>query len=104
MLPPLPNSAAPDSLVTSKAPPSRRLRKFGTVEGRDADLGEIDVAAVGIGADDAALVADRNALQLAGGEAVLLQLVDLDVAVGVGELGEAAGAERHRDVAEIDCR
>ena len=32
-------------------------------------------------------------LQLAGREAVLLELVDLHVAVGIGELGDAAGAD-----------
>ena len=60
-------------------------------------------AAVRIAADDAALVADRHLLQLAGREAVLLQDVDLRVAVGVGELGDAAGAVDELDVAERDA-
>ena len=56
--------------------------------------GEVERAAVRIGADDAALVVDRHRLQLAGGEAVLLQQIDLHVAVRVGELRDAAGAVR----------
>ena len=69
------------------------LEEVGAVEGRDRDFGEVDVAAVGVVADDAAVVADADGLQLAGRKAVLLDLVDLHVAVGIGELGDAAGAE-----------
>ena len=39
-------------------------------------------------------------MQLTGGVAVLLQLIDLHGAVGVGELGEAIGAQRELDVAK----
>ena len=60
-------------------------------------------AAVRIAADDAALVADRDLLQLAGREAVLLQEVDLRVAVRVGELRDAAGAMNELHVAERDA-
>ncbi len=62
------------------------LQEVGAVEGRQRDLGEIDVAAVGVVADDATAIGDRHRLQLTGGETVLLDLVDLHVAVGVGEL------------------
>src|SRR5262249_44873282 len=71
-----------------------------TIEARELDFGEVEVAAVRIVADDAAAVADRNRLQRAGRETVLLYLVDLHVAVGVGELGEATITEIDRDVAE----
>ena len=64
------------------------------------DFGEIEVAAVGVVADDAAVGADADRLQLAGRETVLLDLVDLHVAVGVGELGHAAAAEHHDGAAE----
>ena len=93
MLPPLPYSAGAGFVGDGEGAAVQTLQEVGAVEGRHADLGEIDVAAVGVGADDAALVADRDALQLAGGEAVLVELVDLDVAVGVGELGQTAGTE-----------
>src|SRR6186713_550155 len=67
------------------------LEEVGAVEGRYRNFGEIQVAAVGIVADDAAVGADADGLQLAGRETVLLYLVDLNVAVGVRELGDAAG-------------
>ena len=86
-------SAGPDWSVTSNAPPSTRSQEVRTVEARELDLGEVEIAAVGVVADDAAAIADRNRLQLAGGETVLLDLVDLHVAVGVSELRQAAGAE-----------
>ena len=60
-------------------------------------------AAVRIGADDAALVADRDRLQRAGREAVLLERVDLRVAVRIGELGDAAGAVHELHGAERDA-
>ena len=72
------------------------LEVVGAAEVRQRDLGEVDRAAVGIGADDAALVVDRDRLQRAGGEAVLLQQIDLRAAVRIGELGDAAGAEVER--------
>ena len=81
-----------------------RLSVVGAVEVRERDLGEVEGAAVRIGADDAALVADRDLLQLAGGEAVLLQDVDLHGAVGVGELGDAAGAVRRAGRRRARCR
>ena len=69
------------------------FEEVGAVEGRDRNFGKVEVAAVGIVADDAAVGADADGLQLAGRETVLLDLVDLHVAVGIGELGDAAGAE-----------
>ncbi|GCC47927.1 hypothetical protein chiPu_0032193, partial [Chiloscyllium punctatum] len=56
------------------------LEEVGAVEGRHRDFGEVDVAAVGVVADDAAVGRDADRLQLAGRETVLLDLVDLDVA------------------------
>src|SRR4029079_11834974 len=69
------------------------LEEVGAVEGGNRDFGKVEVAAVGVVADDSAVGADTDRLQLAGGEAVLLDLVDLDVAVGVRKLRNASGAE-----------
>jgi hypothetical protein len=73
-----------------------------SIEGRECHLSEIDIAAVRVVADDAAAIADRDRLQLTGGEAVLLDLIDLHVAVGVGELRDATRAEIHADGTDID--
>src|SRR4029078_12397615 len=74
------------------------LEAIGAVEGRQRDLRQVDGAAVRISADHATLVVDRYRLQLARGKPVLLQQIDLDVAVRVGELRDAARAvhDRHR--------
>ena len=68
------------------------LEVVGAVEVRERDLGEVEGAAVGVAADHPALVVDRHLLQLAGREAVLLQQIDLRIAVRIGELGDSAGA------------
>src|SRR4029434_7450664 len=78
------------------------LEEVGAVEGRYRDFGEVEVAAVGIVADDSAVGADADGLQLAGREAVLLDLVDLNVTVGVRELGDTAGAEVDDGTAQRD--
>ena len=79
------------------------LEIVGAIEVRERDLGELERAAVRVAADDAPLVADRDLLQLAGGEAVLLQQVDLHTAVRIGKLRDAAGAVHELDVAERDA-
>ena len=100
MVPALPYSAWPDASVDLERAAVDALEEVGAVEGRDRDFGEVEVAAVGVVADDAAVGADADGLQLAGRETVLLDLVDLDVAVGIGELGDAAGAEIDDGTAE----
>ena len=69
------------------------LEGVGAIEVGKRDLGEIDGAAVRKRADDPALVVDRHRLQYAGRKAVLLECIDLHVAVGVGELSKSLNSE-----------
>lgn len=73
-----------------------RLSAFRSIEVRERDFRELHGAAVRVGADDAAAVAHRHRLQLTGCEAVLVDLVDLDVADGVRELRQTAGTPKLR--------
>ena len=70
-----------------------RLQVVGAVEVRQRDRGEIDVLAVGEGADHEAAVVDGDRLQLAGGKAVLRDGVDGRGAARAGKLRQRAGGD-----------
>src|ERR1700692_4856221 len=70
-----------------------RLQGVLTVEGCKRDLRQRNGLAIRERAGDLVLAVDRNRLQLAGGETILLELADLCHTARIGELGEAVGAE-----------
>src|SRR6202034_4893000 len=77
-----------------------RLQRVLAVEGRERDFRQGNNLPVGESADHAVLAVDRNRLELAGGEAVLLPLAHLRRRARLRKFGEAVVAELELDVAQ----
>src|SRR5882724_13395363 len=63
---------------------------IGTIECSERDVRELERSPIRVAANDAPAGSDRDLLQLAGREAVLLQEVDLHATVRIGKLSDAA--------------